>query len=222
MIHPDWYQDESGIVLVKANPPFIARNEYIRRQKNRDAKPFRLRNVYTDCFLTAEPGVADEVYVVLEPATGRRVSWLSSRLEFKTSQLWRKYEDSLCSRDTFRIVPVAFPRLTLRVHESKKVLVLGIPTDEPTIGIDKTDKKKEAENEHWEMMPAHMGKPFDLCKSFSACSACCKPSASKDDEISTEKHTRGGGSVLRTASCRLCRAWACRTISCVWTTARSS
>ncbi|CEL96917.1 unnamed protein product [Vitrella brassicaformis CCMP3155] len=72
MIHPDWYQDESGIVLVKANPPFIARNEYIRRQKNRDAKPFRLRNVYTDCFLTAEPGVADEVYVVLEPATGRR------------------------------------------------------------------------------------------------------------------------------------------------------
>ncbi|CEL96923.1 unnamed protein product [Vitrella brassicaformis CCMP3155] len=182
MIHPGLLKDENGIVLVKANPLFMPYKQYLRQQENIKAAFFRLhmydiRTGRSDMVLTAESGVG-RTFIFLKERTGR-----NEGESVDPSQLWRWKKDSFCTSDVARrLVPMAFPDKTLRVYKSNK-LVLDTP-GEQTGTTD--DKKEEAEDEQWEMLPPD--EPCDLYRFIP--DACCKPSVSMEHDELVHKAER--------------------------------
>mmetsp|Transcript_7500 Transcript_7500/g.18331 ORF Transcript_7500/g.18331 Transcript_7500/m.18331 type:complete len:370 (-) Transcript_7500:759-1868(-) len=168
-IDPSHSELRNGIVLVKANPPFVPYNTYLYQQINTKAKPFRLQNIRTGLVLTALRGVGQEASVVLQ----RKIATKDGELP-DPSQQWIEHEDILCPIQTFRLVPVAFPHLTLRVH--KMNLVLSRPTTE----IGKPNAEEEASYEQWEMTPSYESHSC-LFRFIFGCSGCCEPPVATSD-----------------------------------------
>jgi len=167
LIHPE--DHPNGIVITRANPPYVSFLTDIIEAANIEAKeaPFRLNNVATKLVLTSAKSMALGASVGVEKKRSRE-----THEEADPSQLWIRKIDPLCRAGTFRLVPVAFDTKTLAVSPLMDNKLVVAPL---TVETDPQDNQKEAKFQQWIMVPAEtqdiVQPTMGLCGVL-----CCQPS----------------------------------------------